>query len=139
VTSRHLWVRDLLASLLVPGSLANVLAIIAQIQAEGGEALFNPLNTTLHMPGATDYNSVHVKDYLTYAQGLTATANTLRQPNMHLLMAALKKGDSTRGYWVALGASPWGTKPPGGKTIDAFLADVRKHWMARAMIPIAGT
>jgi hypothetical protein len=138
-TSRHLWTRDLLASLLVPGSLQNTLALIAQIQAEGGGALFNPLNTTLPMPGATDYNSVHVKNYLTYSQGVTATANTLRQSNMRLLLDALKKADSAKGYWVALAASPWGTVPPGGMTIDAFLADIRTHWMARVMVPIAGT
>lgn len=138
-TSRHLWTRDLLALLGAPGSLANVLALIAQIQAEGGNAAFNPLNTTLPMPGATDYNTVHVKNYTSYQQGLDATAHTLKQTNMQPLFNALTAGDSTTAYWRGLAVSPWGTKPPGGMTIDAFLNDIRRHWMARAMIPIAGT
>jgi hypothetical protein len=138
-TSRHLWTRDLLALLACPGSLQNTLALIAQIQAEGGSAAFNPLNTTLNAPGATDYNYVHVKNYISYQQGLSATAATLKQANMKPLMDALKKGNSAKSYWVALGISPWGTSPPGGMTIDAFLADIRTHWMARAMVPIAGT
>lgn len=138
-TSRHLWVRDLLAKLAVPGNINNAVALIAQIQAEGGEARFNPLNTTLPMPGATDYNAVHVKNYVSYGQGLDATAQTLRQDNMAKLLGALRRGDSARAYWVALGSSPWGTHPPGGSTIDSFLDDIRKHWYDRAMKPIAGT
>lgn len=139
MTSRHLWVRDLLAKLGVPGNINNAVAVIAQIQAEGGEARFNPLNTTLPMPGATDYNGVHVKNYTSYAQGLDATVRTLRQANMAKLLAALKRGDSSRGYWVALGTSPWGTHPPGGSSIDAFLDDIRRHWYDRSMKTIAGT
>lgn len=139
MTSRHLWTRDLLQQLSCPGSYYNALSIIAQIQAEGGGALFNPLNTTLPMPGATDYNSVHVKNYRSYDQGLVATARTLQQPNMRLLLKALKDGSSSEDYWRALGSSPWGTKPPGGSTVVQFLNDVRAHWMDRAMQPIAGT
>lgn len=138
-TSRHLWVRDLLAKLGVPGNINNAVALVAQIQAEGGEARFNPLNTTLPMPGATDYNAVHVKNYGSYAQGLDATVQTLRQDNMAKLLAALRRGDSARAYWVALGSSPWGTRPPGAMGIDSFLDDIRRHWYDRAMKPIAGT
>lgn len=138
-TSRHLWTRDLLHMLGVPGSYPNALSIIAQCQAEGGSARFNPLNTTLPMDGATDYNSVHVKNYASYGSGLAATTKTLQQANMALLLHELKAGNSSLSYWRALAASPWGTKPPGGKGVDAFLDDVRRHWYDRCMIAIAGT
>lgn len=138
-TSRHLWTRDLLALLACPGSYYNALSIVAQCQAEGGSAMFNPLNTTLAMTGATNYNSVGVKNYTSYAQGLDATARTLKQANMATLLAALKEGSSSIGYWRLLAASPWGTKPPTGVSITAFLDDTRRHWYDRSMTPIAGT
>lgn len=137
--SRHLWVRDLLAELGVPGSYYNALAVVAQIQAEGGNARFNPLNTTLKVPGSTDYNSVPVQNYTSWEQGLHATVVTLRQVNMVLLMRALKQGTSSAAYWQALAQSPWGTKPPGGMTVAAFLDDVRRHWYDRAMLTVAGS
>jgi hypothetical protein len=143
-TSRHLWVRDLLAALDVPGSYYNALAVIAQCQAEGGTARFNPLNTTLKMPGSTAYGpdlggGVRVQHYTSMAQGLEATLATLRQTNMAPLLTALKSGTSSTAYWKALGVSPWGTHPPGGLTIEAWLDDCRRHWYEYAMVPVAGT
>jgi hypothetical protein len=137
--TRHLYAVDVIRGLGVPGSLENVLGLVAQMQAEGGSARFNPLNTTLAMPGATDYNGVHVKNYVSWDQGMAATIQTLRQSNMAKLMLELRRGTSARAYWVALGLSPWGTRPPGGMSIDAFLSDVRAHWTDRAMQGIAGT
>ena len=52
---------------------------------ENTQARFNPLATTEEMPGATDFNSVHVKNYQSYEDGLHATARTLangRYPNV---------------------------------------------------------
>lgn len=138
-TSRHLWTRDLLHRLGVPGSYYNALAIISQAQAEGGSAKFNPLNTTREAPGATDYNSVHVKNYTSYEQGLTATVATFQQANMKPLMTALKSGKSSAAYWTALGLTPWGTRPPAGVTTETFLQDIRRHWFERSMLPISGT
>lgn len=129
----------MLVRLGVKGSYYNALSIIAQIQAEGGQARFNPLNTSLRMPGSTDYNSIPVQNYTSYAQGLDATVQTLKQANMVKLFTELRSGTSSRAYWVALAESPWGTKPPGTMTIDAYLDDVRRHWYDRAMIGIAGT
>lgn len=137
--SRHVFAADLLDELGAPGSLANALALVAQIQAEGGGAKFNPLNTTLPAVGATDYNKVHVKNYMTYEQGVAATAATLRQTNMAKLHTALMSGKDAATYWAVLPSSPWGTKPPGGMSATAFLADVERHWFARAMLPISGT
>jgi hypothetical protein len=138
-TSRHLWVRDLLLAVNAPGTLANTTSLIAQAQAEGSMARFNPLATTKVMPESTDFNSTGVKNYANYQDGLDATASTLRQGNMAAMLGALKSGNSTIAYWDALLQSPWGTKVPGGTTLALFLADVRRHWMTRAMVKIEGT
>lgn len=52
----------------------------AWADAEGGTAKWNPLNTTLDLPGTTDYNSVGVKNYPRPVWGVCATALTLTEP-----------------------------------------------------------
>ena len=46
---------------------------------EGGTAnnRYNPLNTTLNMPGSTNFNSEGVQSYTSQAQGVEAIYNTL--------------------------------------------------------------
>lgn len=139
-TSRHLFVRDLLVRLGCPGTQENATALIAQCQAEGGAAKFNPLNSTVKRPGSTDYNDnvPPVQNYASYAQGLEATASTFRQANMKPLLDALKAGTSASVYWSKL-PGKWGTKPPVGYTRASWLADTRKHWYDRSMVVVAGT
>jgi len=55
----------------------NMRALMAWMQAEGDAGRFNPLNTTHAMPGATDFNSVGVKNYASFEDGVKATAETL--------------------------------------------------------------
>jgi len=45
--------------------------------AESTQAAWNPLATTHRMTGSTDFNSVGVQNYLSLAQGLAATGETL--------------------------------------------------------------
>jgi hypothetical protein len=48
-------------------------------QAEGGKAKNNPFNTTYELPGATNYNSIGVKNYKSTEDGVEATCKTLIQ------------------------------------------------------------
>ena len=67
-------------------------------------AAYNLLNTTQPATGATNFNSIGVKNYTSYAQGIQASAQTLQNGNYGALLAALQKNDT-----VALGfgaASP---------------------------------
>lgn len=83
----------------------------AQMQAEGGDAAFNPFNTTLKMPGSTDYNSVHVQNYVSAEQGIEATAKTLLE-NGHgyeEIRRRLIRNESATRIVEAIGASDWGT------------------------------
>jgi hypothetical protein len=63
--------------------------------AEGGTAKWNPLNTTYGLPGATDYNSVGVKNYRRPTEGVCATALTLVNGYYPHILAALQGGTRT--------------------------------------------
>ncbi len=107
------WAKALLRALGMPRTTANLAAIIAWEMAEGGHwynsATYNPLNTTWRMPGATSMNSVGVKTYLSWAQGLAATVNTFNNGLYGGILAALRAGNDAQAVADAVAASPWGT------------------------------
>lgn len=85
----------------------------AQMQAEGGDAAYNPFNTTLSMPGATNYNAVGVKNYVSAEQGVQATIKTLKE-NGHgyeHIRRLLRANAPATEIVKAIGASDWGTDP----------------------------
>lgn len=86
--------------------------MIGWFNAEGGHwnnsAHYNPLNTTLNMPGAGSINSVGVKSYNNWQQGIQATVQTLKQSSMSGIVNAFKSSDP-QGVIHAISASPWGT------------------------------
>src|SRR5690349_6827936 len=73
------WEADVLAGL---GNTQPTRATLAYLaawhRAEGGSASYNWLNTTQPADGATEYNSVGVKNYPSYATGIQATIGTLQ-------------------------------------------------------------
>jgi hypothetical protein len=85
---------DVLKSLGAPTTSANVSSLLAWINREGnlpGVDKFNPLDTTLPEPGAVSTNSVGVKSYTSWSQGVTATAQTLAG-GYSAIVSALKAG-----------------------------------------------
>jgi len=72
------WASLLLQQLGAPTCQNNLTAIVAWQAAEFTQAGWNPLATTYDLPGATAFNSVGVRDYASLADGLQATADTLR-------------------------------------------------------------
>ena len=107
------WAQALLGYLGLPRTSQNLTAITAWELAEGGNwfnsARYNPLDTTMPEPGATDMNSVGVKAYTSWADGFTATVATLRNGLYGPILAALQKGDGALAVAEAVAASPWGT------------------------------
>lgn len=99
---------DILRQLHYPVTTGNIEALLAWHQAEGGSASFNIFNTTQPAAGASNYNSVGVKNYVSYQQGLSATVATLRNGYYPEILAALKANNP---YGVAQGLEnePWGT------------------------------
>ena len=107
------WARALLVAMRFPVTADNVAAITAWEMAEGGHwyntAYYNPLNTTQSMPGATVFNSVGVKAYTSWKQGLEATMITLKNGYYGGILDALRRGNDSTAVAAAVGASPWGT------------------------------
>jgi hypothetical protein len=58
-------------------------------------------------------NSVGVKSYLSWDQGLDATVKTLMNGKYGGILAALQQGNNASGVLSAVNASPWGTNIPG--------------------------
>lgn len=100
------WAKSLLSGLGLPQSGANISAVTGWEAREGGNwnntAHFNPLNTTWNEPGATSINSVGVKAYTSWGQGLTATEATLKSGLYNDILAALKQGNGLPGSYHGL-------------------------------------
>jgi hypothetical protein len=106
---RSQWATDLLNQLGLPVTAENIKALSAWAQAEGTKATYNPLATTQSMPGATSFNSVGVRNYASYADGIRATAQTLTNGHYPNILAALRAGNSAVAVGRAVANSPWGT------------------------------
>jgi hypothetical protein len=107
------WAQAFLKRLGMPMTADNVAAIVAWEMAEGGHwyntAYYNPLNTTQSMPGATIFNSVGVKAYKSWMQGLEASVITINNGFYDGILAALRRGNDAQAVADAVAASPWGT------------------------------
>jgi hypothetical protein len=104
------WARDFLTELGKPITAENVKAIAAWEQAEGTAASFNPLATTQSgFAGETRFNSVGVKNYASYQNGLDANVHALTNGRYANILAALGAGNSATAVAQAIANSPWGT------------------------------
>jgi hypothetical protein len=103
----------LLKTLGDPVTPQNIQAIVAWHQREGGAwnspSHFNPLNTSMKMPGSHAINGDGVQSYTSWSQGLTATVATLNGASYRRILAALSAGNSVQAVESAVAASPWGT------------------------------
>lgn len=120
------------------------LAVVCWIAAEGGYARFNPLNTTLWVPGCTNYNSVGVKNYRTYDEGVGASVATLNygadrfRYGYRPIRRRLRRNRNAERILKAVEASEWGT---GGLALQV-LEDVREgrqDFDHLRTLPIVGT
>jgi hypothetical protein len=104
--------------------------------AESTTAAFNPLATTRDMPGATDMNSVGVKDFVSLRQGLDASRDTLLLGAESYAYDAIV--DSLRGCRSAevtaraINASAWCRGCVGGAYITGLLPLVRASYPEHA-------
>ncbi|HUO66187.1 MAG TPA: hypothetical protein VMV37_01545 [Gammaproteobacteria bacterium] len=117
MATRRQFAQALLAALHLPVNDANTASIIAWQVAEGGHwnngALYNPLNTTLTMPGSVTViklsGSIGIQAYVNWEEGLSATAKTLAAGIYAPIRAALSRSASVREFLQAVDSTPWGT------------------------------
>ena len=106
--ARSKWSTDLLHALGYPVTASNVAFLNAWQLGEGTRARFNPLATTQPWSGAGKFNSVGVRNYSSYEDGLAATVKTLRNGRYTEILAALKSGNGTHAA-VSSQLNTWGT------------------------------
>jgi len=113
------WAKDFLTQLGAPVTASNVQAITAWEQAEGTKAAFNPLATTQSgFAGETQFNSVGVKNYASYQDGINANVKVITNGLYGNILAALQQGNSASAVAQAVASSPWGT----GTGVERVLA-----------------
>ena len=80
---------------------------------EGGNAKFNPLNTTKKAIGTTDFNSAGVKNYPDMQTGIDATAKTLKLQYYTPILYALQNNKAITYYYgnsdIVKAFNTWGT------------------------------
>ena len=113
------WAKDFLTRLNAPVTADNVRAITAWEQAEGTAAAYNPLATTrTGYAGETDFNSVGVKNYVSYSDGLDANIKAITNGLYGNILDALQRGNDANGVAQAIANSRWGT----GTLVEKVLA-----------------
>jgi hypothetical protein len=100
-----------------------------QVQ-EGTQAAWNPLATTLPMDGATNFNSVGVKNYVSLAQGLEATQRTLavNSYGYPAIMTDLHRCPDSMVTARAVNASSWCRGCTGGRYLTGLIPTVEAHY-----------
>jgi hypothetical protein len=82
---------------------------------EGSKAVWNPLDSTLVLPGSTPYNNNHglpVQNYPDRATGVRATAMTLLDPRHARILASLRASNSPYYTAIEIGYDgSWGSSP----------------------------
>lgn len=121
-----------------PVTTPNEQALVTVMVAEGSHARWNPLDTTEPEPGAGDYNSAGVRNYVSLAQGVQATVATLTNGDYGEVLAALAAGDDAEAVVKAFAASPWGTWSTPGPAL-ADLHTVQATWPAYGQVTVTGT
>jgi hypothetical protein len=111
----------ILRKLGAPTSAANMNLMLAWMQAEGTDARFNPLATTQPAPGATNFNSVGVKNYRSFNQGVAMSVRTLLNGYYGSIVRLLRSSASPFDTARAIAQSPWGT----GKLVLQVLRNAR--------------
>jgi hypothetical protein len=113
---------SILAGLGISANKDNTAALQQWMRFEGGHfknsAKYNPLNTTLDMPGSHAMNKAGVEAYTSFDQGIQATIKTLTGKNADArgytgIVEALRSG-SKEDILAAIDNSAWRTGKTGG-------------------------
>lgn len=126
------WAELLLSRLGAPICQDNLIAVVAWESAEGTAAAYNPLATTHDFPGATDFNTVGVKNYPSLGDGIKATIDTLvlGSPTYGYggVLASLSTCAPAESTGAAINASSWCRGCAGGLYVTNVVPLVRADY-----------
>jgi hypothetical protein len=106
------WAHDFLTAAAFPKTAANIQVVVSWEYAESGAGggNYNPLNTTQGgYAGETNFNSVGVKNYVRYGDGIAANAKVIHNGYYPAVVAGFLVGTNARAICDAITRSPWGT------------------------------
>ncbi len=85
--------KEVLAKFGAPSTTGNIVFIKAWRQMEGAKATYNPFNTTQKKGEVrSNFNTHYVQNYFSFADGVDATYETIKNGNYTNIMRAFKKG-----------------------------------------------
>lgn len=124
------WAKSFLRSIGAPVVRNNLIVVVAWEAAEGTQATWNPLATTMGAEGATDFNSVGVKNYLSKAQGIDATIRTLVRPGWgyEAILDGLERGAPPMETAKAIQQSHWCHGCAEGGYVIGIIPAVEKYY-----------
>jgi hypothetical protein len=115
-SSPDAWAKAMLIALNAPVSTDSMDALKTWARFEGGHyknsASYNPLNTTYELPGSKGMNSVGVKAYANWDDGIKATVASLtgkraEERGYAAIVDALRKGGDKDTILAAINKSAW--------------------------------
>lgn len=130
------WARAFLSRLGASDCQENLIIVVTWETSESTSAAFNPLATTHVMDGATDFNSVGVKNYLSLEQGLDASRDTLlggaASYGYGAIVDSLRSCAPAERTALAINASAWCRGCTSGAYITGLLPIVRADYVDHA-------
>ncbi len=124
------WARGFLEFIGAPIVQENLIAVVAWEAAEGTQATWNPLATTMNMPGATVYNSHNVRNYISRQQGYEAVQKTLGRPNYgyEKILNELERAGDAMDVGIAINKSHWCRGCTEGQYVIGIIPAVRRYY-----------
>ena len=124
------WAEAFLAAIGAPVVRDNLVAVVAWEASEGTQATWNPLATTMPMPGATVYNSHGVRNYKTMKQGIDASIKTLSRPGhgYEKILDSLERAPEAMETGKAINASDWCRGCANGSYVIGIIPAVEKYY-----------
>jgi peptidoglycan hydrolase CwlO-like protein len=127
-----LWADRFLGYIQAPSCRDNLVTMVAWQVAEYTAAAWNPLATTLDMPGATVFNSHGVRNYGSLEQGLEATKLTLERGaetyGYGAIVSSLRACGSSMETAAAIRASSWCSGCAGGQYVTSLIPVVEQFF-----------
>lgn len=124
------WAGNLLGALGMSACRNNLVVVVAWETTEYTAAGWNPLATTLYLPGSTKFNAAGVRNYLSLGQGLEATTATLRLPGngYESILGGLAACADPMATGEAINASQWCRGCSGGRYVTAIIPAVEQYY-----------